>query len=315
MFQKNDFTKSLKEIIDQNVQFSLSTDKKDPKFQDLGKLEESSIVYIGENNQSELNIINYNMMKMSRNEKVLEVPKKDKFFPISGFRFISDYSKGLIYLIGGKTDLNTTTNRAYSLSQVNKADGKYMEMQSLANMQSSRAYHGVCMAEFNGSKYIVAVGGEQTQTDFKLSKDNSDTVSMSSSGYDLDLPRKCIGDCELYDVAGNKWSKLPSATAKSKAAVCTFKGTPIVYSFGGWNGKTIISAIERLDLTEFTKVEELKEDLQEEAKDPLGKMEKFFSAGYKAKSKAAWTEIVVREAGTLDAAPNYRLFSACHSIG
>ena len=183
----------MKDIINQNVQFNLTTDKKDSKFQDLGKIEDSSIIYVGGNNNSELNIINYSMSRMSRSEKSFDVPKDDKNFPVNGFRYLSDYTKNIIYIFGGKADGNYTTNRAYYLNQVNKSEGKFMEVHKLPNMINSRAFHGACMIDYKKSKYIIAVGGEQSQSAKKLAnlnKDTSDTVSVSSSGYEVDIPRK-----------------------------------------------------------------------------------------------------------------------------
>ena len=182
VFQKNDFTKSLKDIINQNVQFNLTTDKKDSKFQDLGKIEDSSIIYVGGNNNAELNLINYSMSRMSRSEKSFDVPKDDKNFPVSGFRYLSDFTKNIIYIFGGKTDGNYTTNRAYYLNQVNKSEGKFIEINKLSNMLTSRAYHGAWMVDYKKSKYILAVGGEQSQSSKKLAnlnKDNSDTKTIS----------------------------------------------------------------------------------------------------------------------------------------
>lgn len=79
-------------------------------------------------------------------------------------------------------------------------------------MKSSRAYHGGCFVEYMKMKYIIAVGGQQTQKSshmVALSKKDSDTVSASSSGFELDIPRNCIPNCELYDIKNNKWIKLP----------------------------------------------------------------------------------------------------------
>lgn len=148
MFQKNDFIKSLKDVLHQNIQFNLTTDKKDSKFQDLGKIEDSSIVYVGGYNKSELNLINYNMTKMSRDEKCFEVPKDDRHFPATGMRSIADAGKNVIYITGGKTDENYTTNRCYTLKQVNKTEGKFIEVHKLDNMLTSRAFHGLCVVNY-----------------------------------------------------------------------------------------------------------------------------------------------------------------------
>lgn len=322
VFHKNDFAKSLKEIIDQNVHFNLTTDQKDPKFQDLGKMDQSSIVYVGGNNPSELSIIHYNMDKMSRAEKKLIVPKDDKYFPISGYRSFCDTYKNLVYLFGGKTDGNFTTNRTYQLKQVSKEEGKEIEITKLDNMKSTRAYHGSCMIDYKSSKYIIAVGGQQSlkSMGFGHLKD-SDTVSMSSSGFEVEIPRHCISECELYDIANNKWIELPSlCSKKSNTSVWVLENTTIVYCFGGWNGKNSVNSIERLNIAEFISADDLTNEglseTGEETKAPASsKAEKSNSAGNKKVLKTTWTPIVVREAGMMSSAPNYRLFSAVNSIG
>jgi hypothetical protein len=255
VFQKNDFSKSLKDIIDKNVHFNLTTDSKDPKYQDLGKIDDSSIVFVSGNSPTDLNIIHYNMGKMSRAEKQFFVPQDDHFFPISGFRSIWDTSKNLVYLFGGKTDGNYTTKSTYQLKQITKEeDGKKIEIKQLKNMKSSRAYFGSCFLKIKGKKYFIAVGGQQTQKAARpeFFQEKSDTVSMSSSGFEVDVPRLCITDCEIYDISADKWTPLPElCTKRSNTSLCTIPGTTIVYSFGGWNGKNSVNAIERLDVREF----------------------------------------------------------------
>lgn len=325
VFHKNDFSKSLKEIIDTNVQFNLTTDKKDSKFQDLGKFDDSSIVYVGPNSQTELSLVHYNMGKMSRAEKAFDVPKDDKFFPISGFRSVSDNLKNLVYMFGGKTDGNYTTRRCYQLKQVNRDEGKFVDIKKMDSMLTSRAYFGACSIEYKKNKYILAAGGQQTQKALNMNafgKDNSDTVSMSSSGFDVDVPRNCIAECEVYDITNNKWLELPDLChKKSNTSICALKGTTIVYCFGGWNGKTSVNAIERLNVADYlndmNNGVEWRSDTGEENKDvpPMAKIDKNYSAGNKKYKNLTWTKIVVKEAGALEMVPSYRLFGAFNSIG
>lgn len=322
VFQKNDFTKSLKEIITQNVQFNLTTDKKDSKFQDLGKIEESSIIYVGGNNNSELSLINYNMSRMSRSEKGFDVPKDDKNFPISGFRYLSDFTKNIIYIFGGKTDGNYTTNRAYYLNQVNRSEGKFMEVHKLSNMQACRAYHGACWVDFKKNRYIWVAGGEQSaKKPPGKNKDNFETESMTSSGYEIEIPRKWIADWEVYDIQSNKWFPLPDlCNKKSNISLWALAGTSIVYCFGGWNGKTSVNSIERIDISSYIHIEEDLNEVNSDGEEFVkqtksSKLDKSNSEGISKQIKGTWTSIVVREAGTLDTSPNYRIFSAWNSIG
>ena len=103
----------------------------------------------------------------------------------------------MVYLFGGKTDGNYTTKTAYQLKQISQEEeGKKIEIKKLDSMKSSRAYFGSCFLKFKDRRYIVAVGGQQTQRAAKpeFFQDKSDTVSMSSSGFEVDVPRLCITD-------------------------------------------------------------------------------------------------------------------------
>lgn len=72
-------------------------------------------------------------------------------------------------------------------------EGKKIEISKLDSMKNSRAYHGACMIEYNNHKYLIAVGGQQTQKSLQMAfgKD-SDTMTVSSSGYEVEVPRNCI---------------------------------------------------------------------------------------------------------------------------
>lgn len=323
VFHKNDFAKSLTEIIKQNVQFNLTTDKKDPKYQDLGKMDESSIVYVGGNNPSELSMIHYNINKMSRAEKQLVVPKNDKMFPISAYRSVWDNSKNLVYLFGGKTDGNYTTNKWYSLKQVTKEEGKDIEIKKLSSMNNSRAYHGACKISLKGQKYIVAVGGQQTLKDSSHSgfkKDHSDTISQSSSGFAVDIPRVWMAQWEVYDITNDKWCELPELwNKKSNTSVCALEGTSIVYCFGGWNGKSSVNAIERLNIADYIQIDdtsfECSSEKAEETKIMDTQINKKYSQASHKDFMTTWTLIVVKEVGVMTSAPNYRLLSPVNSAG
>ncbi|CAI2359765.1 unnamed protein product [Moneuplotes crassus] len=324
VFHKDDFAKSLKELITKNVNISLTTDKKDSKFQDIGKMEPSSIVYVGEgSNLNELSLIHYNMEKNSRVEKQFEAPADDKSFPASGYRSICDTSKNLVYLYGGKTNGNYTTHSTYQLKQVNKEEGKYINIEKLDSLKYSRAYHGATIVKIDKAKYLLAVGGQQTHKSVHLPSfaRDSDSESVASSVFETEVPRYSINECEIYDIKNNKWIELPQLnTKRSNTSVCQLEGSSVVYCFGGWNGKFSINSIERCDIsyylsddstieTSSDRVEELKADNFLDARRSHSTKSGSKSGGSK------WTPIVVREAGVLTSAPNYRLFGPCNSIG
>lgn len=60
---------------------------------------------------------------------------------------------------------------------------------------------------------------------------------------------------------------------------------------------------------------EITNDNFEESKMGKVKTDKSLSVGQKGAAKITWTPIVVKEAGVLTSAPNYRLFKACNSVG
>ena len=322
VFQKNEFSDRLKEVINQNVQINLSTDKKDPKFQDLGKMEESSIVYLAGNNSSELSLIHYNMKKMSRTEKQLEISKNDKNFPISGYRSLCDVENNLVYLFGGKTDGNYTTQRTSQLKQVKKDEGKFIDIEKLESMKFSRAYHGAAMVNYNKQKYLLAIGGQQTQKAAAMPSfgKDSDSESVCSSVFEMNVPRYCISECEIFDIKNNKWIEIPELTSKrSNTSVWQLEGSSVVFWFGGWNGKNSVNSIEKLDLKEYLENKTSSEtsiELGEETKsDSSLKIQKSRSTQSEKKISLTWISVVVREAGVLTSAPNYRLFAAWNSIG
>lgn len=194
-------------------------------------MDEASIVYVGGNSPSELSLIHYNMIKMSRAEKQLQVPEDDKNFPISGYRSFCDNLKNLVYLYGGKTTRGCTTG-TYQLKQVSKDDGKIIEIEKLDSMKFARAYHGGLFFTYNKDKFLLAVGGQQTQKILSLALGNKDidTMTVSSTGYENEAPTQCIAECEMYDINRKKWIQLPDLVIKkSHTSLCALEGTTIIY--------------------------------------------------------------------------------------
>jgi hypothetical protein len=222
----------------------------------------------------------------------------------------------MIYLIGGRTDGNFTTHKVYQLHQVNKEDGKHMDIKKLASMISSRAYHAARLLTYKDSKYIIAVGGQQTRISPKLAsltKDSSDTMSVSSADIEL--------DCEIYDIARDKWIALPNLnTKKSSMTICQMSDSSIVYSFGGWTGTKSTNEIERVDISSYTTADD-KFDVMS-AKDeeikftPSPGFDKAHSEGGKKKPILGnWDMVIVKQAGTIGATPDMTLFNSANSMG
>ena len=142
---------------------------------------------------------------------------------------------------------------------------------------------------------------------------------MSSSGYEIDIPRKWIADCEIYDIENKKWHQLPElCNKKSNLSVWALAGTTIVYCFGGWNGKTSTNSIERINIAEYMQLDEASNEVNSDGEELVKqikstKMDKNNSE--RKQIKGTWTNIVLREAGSLETTPNYRLFNSWNSIG
>lgn len=227
-----------------------------------------------------------------------------------------------MYLYGGKTNGNYTTHSLYQLKQISKDDGKYMDIEKLDSMKFSRAYQGASLITFNKQKYLLAVGGQQTHKSASIPNfgKDSDSISVASSVFETEVPRYCIAECELYDIKNNKWIELPQLTVKkSNTSVCQLEGSSVVYCFGGWNGKNSVNSIEKCNIVDFIgddSTNETSSELGEEAKvDVFFETKRSHSDKSSSKSHTRWIPIVVREAGVLTSAPNYRLFKACNSIG
>lgn len=249
---------------------------------------------------------------MIRAEKRFELPKGDKNFPISGFRSACDPAAGLIYLVGGKTDGNFTTPNLYQLKQVAQEEGKQIDIKKLAPMTSTRAYHGSVLIHFKDAKFLVVAGGQQTKrlrkTDSSMTGDSSDF----SAELEADLPRVPLAECELYDVAADRWTELPKLKhKKSNVALCQMGETGVVYCFGGWDGRESVNHIERLYIGDFA--------TGLEAAMPAGPGEEAKSGSKAGPGKGAtlgtWTEVLVKEAGLLGGAPDSTLFRAANSMG
>ena len=331
VFQKNDFSKNLKDVIQQNIQFNLTTDQKDPKYQDIGKLDESSIVHIGDGTQTDLNMTHYNLAKMSRVEKRFEVPKDDTRFPISGYRSIADNIANHIYIIGGKTNKNTSTYCCYQLNQVAKEDGKYIEIKKLERMVSSRAYHAAHMMNYRDKKYIIVAGGKQIKKIYNH-KSSSDSLSVSSTDFagESSISKsdsfgvsnsKLISHSEIYDIEQDKWIQLPDLWhKKSNSALWQMHDTGIVYWFGGWDGHNSVNHIERLYVGDYIGTGEATQHTNSAKSDEFdfnlsrgGSPSQ--SDGGTTVSVVTWNMVSLKPAGVFGQTPNSAIFKAANSMG